>query len=228
MKKLLVSIFAALLVLPTIFAQPAKDYTDSKDSDPAATAILKKVKATYESYSSVEADFSLQIEFPEEPVEIMKGKLFQKGDKYRIDMETQSIICDGTTVWLFLANNKEVQINNADFGEDSGILSPADLLRAYESGEYVYVLSNESMEDGVAVQQIEFKPLDRDSEYSKMRLTVEKSTAKIKRIKAFSRDGSRFTLSIDKLTPNKALADNKFVWNKSECPDCYVEDLRID
>jgi outer membrane lipoprotein carrier protein len=228
MKKILFSLTALLLALPVLQAQPTTDYTKASDSDPAATAILERVKANYDSYTSLEASFTLQIEFPEEPMEEQTGKMVQQGEKYRVDLEAQSIICDGSTVWLYLPNNREVQINDADFGEEEGMLSPTDLLQAYESGEYVYVLVNEFMENGVAVQQIEFKPLDPESEFTKMRLTVEKGSAKIVRMKTFSRDGSRFTLILDQLTPNKTFPASTFTWQTSECPDCYVEDLRID
>ncbi|MBR9922729.1 MAG: outer membrane lipoprotein carrier protein LolA [Bacteroidetes bacterium] len=228
MKKLLFSLLALLISLPLLQAQPDSDYTKAGDSDPEATAVLERVKAKFDKYTSLEIDFSLEIQFPEEPVELQRGKLMQKGDKYRIEMPAQSIISDGESVWLYLPNNKEVQINDADFGEESGILSPSDLLKAYDSGEFVYVLSNEYMEDGIAVQQIEFKPIDRASEYSKMRLTVEKKSGNIRRIKAFARDGSRFTLILNSIQPNKSLSDSTFVWTKAECPDCYVEDLRLD
>ena len=45
------------------------------------------------------------------------------------------------------------------------ISSPKDLMRAYEWDNYIYVLVNEFSEKGRIVQQIEFKPTDRDSDY---------------------------------------------------------------
>ncbi|MBK7406804.1 MAG: outer membrane lipoprotein carrier protein LolA [Saprospirales bacterium] len=214
---------AAALAQPT-----TNQYSKAGDSDPAAKAILEKVKVKYEAYKSVEAAFTLSIELPNQPVEEQPGKLIQQGVQYRLELPSQHLLCDGKSIWLYLKNNKEVQINNFEEDEDSGFLSPMDLLRIYEREDFVYVLSNEYAEGGKIVQDIEFKPLDAASEYSKMRLSVEKGTSQIMRIKAFAKDGSRYTLSVSTFKSNATYPASTFVWNKADCPDCYLEDLRID
>ena len=210
----------------TAIAQPRQDFTKSADSDPAAKAVLDKVKTKYEAYQTLEAEFTLTIEIPEQPKETQAGKLIQKGDQYRLDLQDQAVISDGQSVWLYLKKNQEVQINDAE-PEDGESLSPKDLLRIYETEDFVYALTNEFVEDGRTVQQIEFKPLSDDSEYAKIRLTVDKSNSTVKRIETFAKDGARYTLEMDKFTPNKAYPASTFAWSKSECPDCYVEDLRF-
>lgn len=224
-------LFSVCFSLSLVFAtaQPgANQYTKAGDSDPAAKAILEKVKTKYEAYKSVEAAFSLLIELPNAEKEEQAGKLIQQGKQYRLELATQHLICDGKSIWLYLKENKEVQINNFEEDEDSGFLSPMDMLRIYEREDFVYVLSNEYAEAGKIIQDIEFKPLDPNSEYSKMRLSVDKTSSQIKRIKAFAKDGSRYTLTVNTFKSNLAYPAATFVWNKTECPDCYVEDLRID
>lgn len=196
--------------------------------DPEAKVILDKLKARFESFKSMQADFSLEIEIPELAPETQKGTLWQSGEKYRATLNDRAIISDGDIVWVYLGNNKEVQINCADDFAAEGMLSPKDLMTLYEQEDYAYYLANEYKEEGLLIQQIEFKPTDRDSEYSKMRLTLNKKTMDIVRMKVFAKDGSRFTLKLKNLQPNKAIDAAKFKWQKSECSDCYVEDLRID
>jgi len=217
--------FLAVFACFTLTAT-AQQYTAKGESDPEAKAILNKIKKKYEAYTSIEADFTLTIEFPEEPKEVQKGKLKQRGEKYRVELATQSVISNGETLWLWLKDNKDVQINDVEeMGEDG--LSPTDLLRIYEKEDYVYILANEFTEKGIGVQQIEFKPLDEDNEYSKLRLTVAKKSGKILRVKVFGKDGSKFTLAIENLASDVALGDSVFEWSKKECPDCHVEDLRF-
>ena len=203
-------------------------YAKAGDSDPEARAILEKVKTKYEAYKSIEATFTLSIELPEQPAEEQTGKLIQQGDQYKLDLAAQQLICDGKSIWLYLKNNKEVQINNFDAEEESAFLSPRDLLRVYEREDFVYVLVNEYAENGAILQDIEFKPLDPNSEYSKLRLSVEKGSSQIKRIRAFAKDGSRYALTLNSFKSNQSYPASTFVWNKATCPDCYVEDLRID
>jgi outer membrane lipoprotein-sorting protein len=196
-------------------------------SDPAAKAILDDMKSEYDSYKSVEIEFTLEIELPEQAMETQKGKIIQRKEKYAVSLDDQAIYCDGETVWVHLKDNKEVQIN--DYEEDTGgdIMSPKDILSVYESGEYEYVLVNEQREDGAKIQQIEFKPLDRDSEYSKMRLTLVKGSKQLKRVKIFAKDGSRFTMKVDKLKSNSDYLDSTFKFNADDYPGIYVEDLRL-
>ena len=228
------NILAILVILSLAlsgFAQevPSEALYEEK-SDPAATEILEKVSKKYEKFTSLEVDFTMTIEIPEEPQEVQKGKIIQSGDKYFLDIPQMAIYCDGEVIWTHLKRQKQVQINNYEEDENSEeIMSPKDILKIYESNNYFYVLMNEAYEKGVMIQQIEFKPKDRNSEYSKMRVTINKTNSEIMRLKVFSRDGSRFTFIIDEAKTNKSFADNTFVFNKSKVgDDIDIEDLRID
>lgn len=228
--KYLLAIFFTTSILISGIAQK-RDFTKSKDTDPQATKILDKVSKKYEAYKSIEATFSLEIEIPQEPIDKQTGKMMTEGDKYNVDFEAYSMISDGVSLWVHNKRNEEVQWNNVpdeDEIEEEGMLAPQDFYDFYKNGKYVYALTNATYEEGKPVLQIEFKPLDEDSEYSKIRMTIEKKTNVVRRIKVFSKDGSRYTLAIEKLTPNKKFAANDFVFNKSKFPDVHVEDLRID
>ncbi len=223
MKNILALLLTSLFVNIS-FAQVAET------SDPAAKAILEKLRNKYEAYKTVEADFDLTIEIPEEDKEIQTGNLAQDGEKYRLKLDNQAIYSDGKTLWLYLKNNNEVQINNVEDFEDEeeDFLSPKDLLRIYEKEDFIYGLTNEGYEKGVLIQQIEFKPIDKDSEYAKMRLTIDKKKNQIMRIKAFAVDGARYTMDVKKFKPNLAYKSTDFVFNEKKYPGIHVEDLRID
>ena len=217
------------LFLATCFSTICFGQLEPETSDPAAKAILEKMRTKYEDYTTVAADFTLTIEIPEEETEIQEGSIAQEGDKYRLDLEHQAIYSDGQSLWLFMKNNNEVQINDVDdFEEDEEMLSPKDLLRIYEKEDFIYQLINEDYENGVAIQQIEFKPTDRDSEYSKMRVTIDRKKTQIMRIKAFSKDGSRYTMDVKKFLPNQKYKASDFVFNPDNHPDIFGEDLRIE
>ena len=221
------STFSLIIFLSCgLFAQN-NQYTQASDSDPEATAALDKIRKKYDAYQSLEADFRLEIAIPEMPTETQQGKLAKDGDKYRMELGSYGAISDGTAVWLLLHNHKEVQINDLP-GEDdpTSLLSPEAMLNFYDRGEYAYYLTTEMMEKGRLIQQIEFKPLDRYSDYFKLRLTLDKKKNEVIRIKVFGKDGANYTLWLDKLMPNKSFAANYFSFDKRKYPDYYVEDLR--
>lgn len=198
-------------------------------NDPEAKAILDKTKLLYESYKTMEANFTMEIEIPEEDTEVQKGKLIQDGKKFQLSLPDIQIFNDGSTVWTYMKGNKQVQISDSEDIEDSeDFLTPNDILKMYDRGDFYYVLMNVATEGNTPIQQIEFKPKDSDSEYSKMRLTINRKNAQIKRIKIFSKDGSRFTLRINELKTNKSYASDAFKLDTKSLPkDISVEDLRI-
>lgn len=206
----------------------AQNFTHQEDSDPQAKAVLEAMREKYEAYKSLKVEFDLEYEFPGEEKITEAGTLTQQADKYRLELDGRTLVSDGTSVWLYIKKNEEVQINDAEEDEGGGISSPQDLLRAYEWDNYIYVLSNEFSEDGRVVQQIEFKPTDRESEYSKIRLTLNKKTLEIIRGKAFSKDGSRTTIVLNTLEPDVAVGSELFTFSQSECPECHFEDLRLN
>lgn len=228
--KNLLSILFLLAFTGIVAAQDVpKQLLHTDKSDPEAKAILDKTKKLYESYKSMEADFTLTIEIPEEDPEVQKGKIIQSDEKYHLTLPGFKVASDGKTVWTYMEQNKQVQISDfEDMEESEEFLSPKDFLKMYERGDFYYVLMNEAYEGKTAIQQIEFKPKDRDSEYSKMRVTINKKNSQMMRIKVFSKDSSRFTLAIDNLKPNKTYAAATFKMDTKALPaGTEVEDLRL-
>ena len=197
-------------------------------SDPAATKILDKLKKKYDSFASMEADFTLEMRLSGQDTETQNGKIIQSGEKYYLSLDDQEIYNNGTNVWVHLKSNKEVQLTEADFDEEGEIMSPKDMLRVSESNEYIYAITDERTVSGDKVTDIEFKPLDRDSEYIKMRISISKKDNMMKKIAIFARDGSRYTVNLENIESNKTYDDKIFAFDKAAWPDVHVEDLRID
>ena len=228
MKKILLFSLLAINVSLLSAQTKTKVVTPPKEtSDPATKVVLDKMRAKYEGYKTLEADFSLILEMPEQPKEIQKGKLLQKGSKYRVSFNQQTVISDGKAVWIILPKNKEVQINNMpDANDDESILSPQALFRIYLRKDFLYSITNEFAQGKRVIQEIEFKPTDKYSEYSKLRLSIDKKTLEFIEMKAFGKDGSRYTVVMNNVIPNKPLEDSNFGFNKANYPGYHIEDLR--
>lgn len=218
----------AFLVFVTGISFSQSQMLKASDSDPKAKKLLDALKKDYNSYKSMEASFELIIELPGQSKEIQSGKLIQQGEKYYVSLADQEIFCDAKSIWLYVKSMKEVQLNNAESGISEDFVSPKDMLRMYENGKYAYAIVGDVVENGTNVTQIEFKPLDKKSQYSKLRLSINKKTNKASSLKIFSKDGSRFTLNVKNILPNKAYASDVFVFNTKKYPGVRVEDLRID
>jgi outer membrane lipoprotein-sorting protein len=219
-KKVLLSIFCSIC-LTFVFAQQASD------SDPQARTTLENLKKEYDSYSSLEINFDLTLDLPDQAPEQQKGKVIQSGEKYKLELDAQAVYCDGETVWVHLKDNNEVQINDVEETEDDSFLTPTDMLRIYESEDFYYAITDSSTKEGNNYQTIEFKPLEDNSEYSKMRIVVNTTGRKINSMEIFSKDGSKYKLEVNNFLTNKEFPAKSFVFDASNFPGIHVEDLRF-
>ncbi|MBP6828497.1 MAG: outer membrane lipoprotein carrier protein LolA [Saprospiraceae bacterium] len=226
MKKLLFSLIA-FSILGTLAAQNPAPAPKEK-SDPEAKKVLDKIRKKYDGYKTLEAAFSLTIEVPGEDKDVQKGNIAQDDKKFRLDMDQQVIVSDGKTTWVYLKKNNEVQVNDADPADtENGFLTPKDLLKRYQKGDYLYSITEKTTENGKTITHVEFKPVDKNSEYSKLRVSIDEKAGAILSVKAFSKDGSRYTFTIVKLTPNKQFAADYFTFDTKKYPGVKVEDLRL-
>lgn len=203
-------------------------YATAEDSDPKAIEMLKEIGNQYDNAKVHLIDFALDIELPGQATETQKGELIQDGEKFILDMGERKIISDSETVWMYLKELNEVQINDADFDEVGGEFnSPSDIFNLYDSKEFVFAISSRFQEEGKDITQIEAKPLDTESDYSKMRLTLRDKGLEVQRLKIFYKDGSRFTMHIKEHNENYKLGADGFSFDASKYPDVHVEDLRF-
>lgn len=213
---LLLSAFFALN-LNASFAQAPKF---EEKSDPDAKKILDKLRDKYKALGSIAAEFSLVIEMGKTKEE-QSGKMAQNGSKYRVSVGNNEIISDGASTWLYNKQQNEVQINEYT-PDNNDMLSPDKLLKIYESDkEFIYVIT----EDNSAQTSIEFKPLDKDAEFFKIRMVYDKAKNEATSIKVFGKDGSRYTLNIKKIA-SQTYSDSHFAFDKSKYPGVVVTDLR--
>lgn len=219
----------AMLLFTAPLAAQANHYTSAGESDAEAKRILESIRKKYDGYSTLTADFRLELSFPNQPVEVQRGSLSRKGDLVRFKLGNQEGIINQDAAYFILHNSKEVQINDLpEPGESTGMLTPQNLFNFYEGEAYVLSLQGEESVKGRTLQIIEMKPVDRNaSDFTKLRLLVDGQRKEIVSVKAFSRDGSSYTFFLDNTRGNATLADNNFTFDKSQFPGYHVEDLRF-
>lgn len=219
-----------IFILNFVFLGHGLNTVDNNTIDLQVKEILDEVAQRYLSEENLEIIFSLNIKMAERPERIEKGQIVQSQNKFKVVTNDQDIYCNGNSLWYYLKDNKEVQINDYD-GDDSdelGLMSPKGLLKRYESGDFEYALVGKSKEKGLETVEIEFKPVDEFSDYSKLRVTINVHLKSIIGVKAFGKDGSRFTLIVISERFDGQWAESYFEFNANNFPGVTIEDLRLD
>jgi len=221
MRSLFISILAICCFSMLIVQAHAQE-----QSDPRATALLKKVQNQYNHQAGLYATFELIIESGDFK-EVQKGSLAQSKDKYHINIDNQLVISDGTTIWFFLKNRNEVQITNNSDSDDNWMLNPANLLKVYEQEDkFIYAIVGEGNVRGQRATLIEFKPTDRNAEFSKIRIAIGQNNNNLINVIVFGKDGIRYNLEFNEIGPLRTPADYPFTFNTADYPGVHVEDLR--
>ena len=225
MKKLISSLLLTGLFIQ-LHAQKI-DFTDVSQSDQEAKAILDQIKSNLDSYKGIEVDFDYVVTVPEEAPQKQEGNMLVVGERYALDLNDYGICSDGQTVWMYDKAIEEVNINNREENEDLLISSPTDLLDFYQKDDFIYAFYDELVVDGRIITMIDFKPVDDEQEFFKIRLSVDKKQNLPAGAKLFYRDGTRIEVVFKQISNQSQFSDSDFVLTKEDV-DSGVEfiDLR--
>ena len=202
----------SLLIAGTAFSQSKQ-----------AEAIIENITTKTQSYSSVEVEFTFTYEDPSSGDEVSEpGKLLISGDRYILDIEGQKVICDGKTMWTYIEDAWEVQINSIE--EDDDAITPSKLLTTYND-DYKAKLEKEFKRDGVNYQRIELKPQE-GKKWVKLDVVVNADKEQISEITIHDKNGGKIHYKIDKFTPEVPVKDEDFVFKPEDHPDVEVVDMR--
>lgn len=192
--------------------------------DPKALEILEAMGQKYKSIPTYEANFSYALTNDVENIkEEFKGKLTVKGEKYRISLPEQEVINNGATVWTYLPEVKEVNIDTYD--KNSGDINPLKIYEIYQK-DFKYLYIQEKTEGGVVCDEVDLVPENKDAQYFKIKLLIKKKDNVIQSLTMFDKGGNRYKYTITKFVPNANVPESYFSFDAKKHPGVEVIDLR--
>jgi outer membrane lipoprotein carrier protein len=192
--------------------------------DPKALEILEAMSKKYKAIPSFEASFSYTLTNETEKInEEFKGKMMVKGDKYRLSLPEQEVINNGTTVWTYLPEAKEVNIDN--FDPNSEDINPSKFFEIYKKG-FKYLYLEDKTEGGVVCEVVDLVPEKRDAQYFKVRMNIVKKDKSIHSWIMFDKAGNLYKYSITKFNAAAKIEDATFTFDTKKYPGVEVVDLR--
>lgn len=194
--------------------------------DLKAKAILDELSKKTKAYTSIKAEFSYTLDnVQEKKNETQKGNLILKGEKYKLSIAGQEIVSDGKTLWTYMKDAGEVQIDNApDPSKEEDSFSPTNIFSIYEKG-FKYKFDKEESKDGKTIQIINLYPIKANEKpYHTVKLFIDKGSKEITSVVILNKDGNKLTYQLTKFEANLPLKDSDFVFDTSRAKD--IIDLR--
>lgn len=190
-----------------------------------AKEILDKVSQKTKSFSSINLTYSLVHTTPDGNNDKANGNLLLKGNKYQLSILDNILYCDGKTLWTYMVEEKEVVVSAVD-NDDSDMMNPAKVLTMYEKG-FKYKFIQERFESNRASYIIDLFPEDiENSEYSKVRLSIDKDKSQLWKAEYFAKDGNKYTIILNTFKTNEQIPETSFSFDKAKHPGVKVIDER--
>lgn len=196
----------------------------SQTSDANAVKLLKSVSQKYSSFKTMQMDIVLTVENIEAKTkETKNGKVSSKGNMFKAELGNQQIFCDGKTLWTYLKDVNEVQINNFEKGQD--IMTPNDIFKIAEK-DYLAYMGEKVTENGKTLQIIELTPKNKNLSFSKIKMYIDQSDNSVKKGVVYDKNAIHYTYTISNFKSNVEMSDATFKFDKSKYPGVEVIDLR--
>lgn len=203
MKKLLSILFVAgTLVL------------NAQDQDPKAKTILDDLSKTTKAYKTITADYGFIIlNKDKKQIEKQTGKVQIKGQKFKLDIPGNTIVCDGKTLWNYNKDAKEVTIKSFDAGNDEQ-LNPSKIFTMYETG-YKYKYDKEEKVGAATCHVIDLYPSVKPEKkkFHTVKLYIDKNKKQVVKLQMLMKDGGTQLYEIKTMKPNIEMNDNIFVFD---------------
>ncbi len=217
----MIQLFSILTFFLSLFGyQP-----DKQLNDPNAKTLLDAVSKTYKSFKSIEAEFSLTTVNPvQNKTTTQTGSVFLKGEKYKLLMGKQEIFCDKQSVWTYLKDINEVQINDYEANKED--ITPSNMFTIYQN-DFNYMMNGDDVIDKTNCSIVDLMPKDKSKPFFKVRIWIDKNVKYIKRMKVFDKNGNLYTYNVTSFNSKANLDDTFFKFDASKHPGVHVEDLRM-
>jgi outer membrane lipoprotein-sorting protein len=213
-----------ILLLVVFSTSTAIALQAQKPADKSADKLLNLISTRYKNFKTIKADFIYSIESKAENIsEKQKGSIYVKGNKFRLDIADQVIMCDNKTVWTYSKEVNEVQINNYD--PKKAPIRLDDIFTMYDKGFLSKILDTKK-EGKNDIVLVELTPKDKKKNFFKIKLTIDKTNQTIIKSQVFDKSGTIHTYLVTNQFPNIKLEDKFFVFDVKKYPKCEVIDLR--
>jgi len=192
--------------------------------DPQALEILNQMSSNYNDLNSFKAEFTYVLENKMENIqEKFAGDIIIKGDKFKLDLGDQLIFNDGETLWTYLKDVNEVNIDY--YLPEDGDMTPSNIFTAYREG-YKYMLLEEEKIGNHIYQIIDLVPDDVNKPFYKVKLWINKNDHTLKQWELFDKSGNTYLYDIVKFDSSYNAEDNEFLFDSNRFPGVEEIDLR--
>jgi chaperone LolA len=170
-----------------------------------------QVEKKYRSLATLSMDF-VKITRSEifETKSRTKGRMILKNpDKFKIQTEDETIVCDGEFVWSYSVENQQVIKNEVE--RSQSLFKPNEYLSNFQA-EYFPQLVGEEKVDGTRCYKLSLSPKKEEVFIKKMNIWVDKKSQLARKLEYTDANENEVTLIFHHIDTNRKIKDSEFVF----------------
>jgi outer membrane lipoprotein-sorting protein len=192
----------------------------SQAKDLKASALLDEVSKKAKAYKSIKVELSYAMENTKAKINEEKAvTLLVSGDKYKMFAAGQTVICDGKTIWTYIKESNEVQVNALENKDDA--LTPSKLLTSYNANYKSKIIKSAD----AATEMVELTP-NTSKNFTKAILGIDKAKKQIKSFTLYDKSGNTFSYKVKTYLTDVPVTDADFTFDAKKFPGVEVIDMR--
>ncbi|HNY02147.1 MAG TPA: outer membrane lipoprotein carrier protein LolA [Bacteroidales bacterium] len=192
----------------------------AQNRDAKASSLLEEVSRKAKACKSIKTDFSYTMENAKAGINEEKtGTLLISGDKYRMTASGQTVICDGKTIWTYIKESNEVQVNTLENKDEA--LTPSKLLTSYNANYKSRIVKSSDP----AIENVELTP-NKVKNVTHAILGIDKMKKQVKSFTLFDKSGNTFRYKIKTYLTDTPVTDADFTFDAKKFPGVEVIDMR--
>ena len=192
-------------------------------SEDSAQDVLERMKKKYDSVYDAQFRFSQKVKLEMARIEqLVTGTLLlKKENKYRVELEEQTIVTNGETVWSYSQPNNQVLIDH--FKMNDRTFSPERILAGAPEDFAATVVGRETLGKSSTII-LKLVPRDDQAFIISMKIWVDDETWMIRRVELVDANGKETQYTVSDVKINVGLQDSHFTYQIPEGVE--VVDLR--
>ena len=214
---------AVFMVLALMHA-PVTELHSGQKAKLSAAEVLEKVQDAYSNIEDASAGFTQTVSLKYAKIEqtYTGTVMMKKGNKYRIESQEQTLVTDGSTVWLYSPVNKQVLIDSYKETPDS--FSPEKFLIGLPKN-FRAALVDDNGADAHAAYTLKLSPKSGVAKYLKsLKVWIDDADWSIRGVEYIDVNETRTFYSLKDVRFNAGIPDERFVFVVPEHVE--VVDLR--
>ena len=192
-------------------------FARSVSAQPEASVLIHKTVNNIRSHNNFEVGFNYYLDAGNDLISTKNGQAWFQGDAYKIIMEEQHTISDGTTLWSYLVNDEEVMVSNTSDDPDN---TPFKLLTTFDKDYTATYLPSSTKDESIV------KLTNPNGPYESIELTINNKTNKVLAIVVRPQEGLPFVIHIDEWKFDQDFKEGFFTFDEKAYPNVDIIDMR--